>query len=161
MHQQDMEEQPMYREMTTVRGKVLQTDGRRATIEVEPAITCQRCATGKGCGAGLLGGNSGPKTIAIDVTSRDRIVAGDAVSLSIAPMRLLHASLLAYGLPLAGALTGLLIGQVFLNPVTDLKGAGLALCGLVGGFLVGQRRLRSLSCMQQFVPEMTGRPNAH
>lgn len=149
----------MYPEMTTVKGKVVRIDDRRATIEVEPAMICQRCATGKGCGAGLLGGNSGPKTIAVDVAGNNRILTGDAVTLSIAPMRLLYASFLAYGLPLAGALTGLLLGQFFLRPVTDLKGAGLALCGLVGGFLMGQRRLRYASCMQQFVPELTGRSN--
>lgn len=149
----------MHPEMTQVRGKVVRLSDRLATIEVEPASVCPRCATGKGCGAGLLGGTFAAKTIAIELTSQKTMHTGDIVTLSIAPSRLLYASLFAYGLPLVGALTGLLFGHVFLTTLSDAQAAILALCGLGVGFLAGQRRLRHASCMQQFVPELTGRSN--
>lgn len=150
----------MRAELTSVQGRVMRIDDYQATVDVDAVNVCPRCASGKGCGAGLYGSSDKPARISIRLPQQSRIRTGDVVTLSIAPHRLLYASCFAYGLPLLGAVAGLLFGQVFMQPVTDGKGVVLALLGMAAGFLFGQRRLRQASCMQQFVPELTGRVNA-
>jgi sigma-E factor negative regulatory protein RseC len=145
--------------MESIQGTVLSVSGQLATVSVDTAAVCPRCAAGKGCGAGLFGASSASRSIDIELPPADDIRPGDRVTLSILPKRLLHASMLVYGLPLAGVLILLLLGFLFMRPLTDAVAVSLAMAGLLGGFLLGRSLLGRESCLRQFVPAVTGRSN--
>jgi len=96
--------------MDNPRGRILSlthdANPPRAVVEVTTSLRCARCVAGKGCGAGLIGGSSEPRRIDAQVASGLDLREGDEVRIELAPDDLLHASLLAYGLPLAGAVIG-------------------------------------------------------
>ena len=151
---------PRYKSpMESIQGTILSVSGQLATVKVQSAAVCPRCAAGKGCGAGLLGASSAPKSIDVELPPAADFSPGDVVALSISPKRLLHASVLVYGLPLAGALALLLLGVLFLRPLTDAVAVSLAMAGLLGGFLLGRNQLGRERCLKQFVPTVTGRSN--
>ena len=141
--------------MESIQGTVLSVSGHQATVKVETAAVCPRCAAGKGCGAGLFGASNASKSIDVELPPAADIRPGDTVALSISPQRLLHASVLVYGLPLAGALALLLLGVLFLPPLTDTVAVLLAVSGLLGGFLLGRSQLGRERCLKQFVPAVT------
>ena len=85
---------------------------------------------------------------------------GQTVILSLGGKYLVQASLLAYGLPLAGALLAILCGHVFAAPLTDATGGLLGFAGLAGGFLLSRRLLQGLSCLQRFVPLVSSQKDA-
>ena len=123
-------------------------------VEVASVAVCARCAAGKGCGAGLFGAKSSPTTIQIELPSSGVFNEGDPVRLEISSKRLLHASMLAYGLPLAGALTLTFLGGLFIQPLPDIVAVALAGSGLIAGFLAGRRQLQNESCVRRFRPEI-------
>ena len=109
---------------------------------------------GKGCGAGLFGANAGAITLNIELPASGAFNAGESVRLAIPSSRLLRASMLAYGLPLLGALGLTMFGWLFVQPFSDAAAALFAMCGLLIGFFVGRRRLQNESCARQFQPEV-------
>lgn len=127
-------------------------DGRRAVVSAEGAA-CPRCAAGKGCGAGLFV-DSGNKSFEVQLPENGRFQAGDSLTLSLAPRRLLHAAILVYGYPLAGAILLPTAGLLFVRPVPDALAVCMALVGLTIGFMAGRRQLKRRGCARQFVPRV-------
>ena len=86
----------------------LASEDGRATVEVvvEGAPPCARCASGKGCGAGIFTGQGGQQRLRLPVPDGLTFAVGEAVTVSMQGSTLLMASVLAYGLPLAGLLAG-------------------------------------------------------
>jgi sigma-E factor negative regulatory protein RseC len=125
-----------------------------AVVEVAASIRCARCAAGKGCGAGLLGGDEKPRRVDALITHDLVLVEGDQVSIELAPNNLLRASLIVYGLPLLGALTG--AAGAWLSGTGDLGAAIAALAGAGLGMLAGRLRLQRSTCLQAFTPVVTG-----
>ena len=78
----------------------------RVLVEVFASFRCARCASGKGCGAGLLGDDGSPRRVEALLGDLPDLRAGDKVVLDLAPQDLLRASALVYGLPLGGAMVG-------------------------------------------------------
>lgn len=124
----------------------------RATIEVDIAEYCPRCAAGKGCGAGLPGFGGRARQIEIDVRPGFEPSVGESVRLSVAPAMLLRATFLTYGMPLLGALLG--AGVAHFLRTGDGIAAALSLAGLAAGAAAGRQRLAARRCLGQFTPTM-------
>ena len=121
----------------------LASEDGRATVEVvvEGASPCARCASGKGCGAGIFTGQGGQQRLRLPVPDGLTFAVGEAVTVSMQGSTLLMASVLAYGLPLAGLLAG---GTVaLLLSAGEILASGLALAGLAAGFAISRQRLRA------------------
>ena len=146
--------------MNSVTGKVVTVAGRKATVALEQDAACPRCAAGRGCGAGILVGRNRASAISIDIPGGRHLQPGDKVTLALRGTSLLQATLLAYGLPLAGTLLLLTCGIIFWSPLTDAAGILLAVTGLVGGNLLSHRILRRMPCTRRFVPTVSGRDDA-
>ena len=140
--------------MNTVIAKIVSISGRTAMVDVGSVPVCPRCAAGKGCGAGLFGANAGAITLNVELPASGAFNAGESVRLAIPSSRLLRASMLAYGLPLLGALSLTMFGWLIVQPLSDAAAALFAMSGLLIGFFVGRRRLKKESCARQFQLEI-------
>lgn len=128
-----------------------------ATVTVSRSVACARCAAGKGCGAGLLGGNPKPVRLQVPLPEEMGLQVGDQVCLELSPESLLRASFLVYGLPLVGVVIALLIGWLVAGPLPDTSAIGLAIVGLLTGLAVGRARIGRNRCLERFVPAISGR----
>ena len=128
-----------------------------ATVTVERAVACARCAAGKGCGAGLLSGKSKSAQFVVPVPESMHLRTGDRVSLELSPENLLRASFLVYGLPLFGAVIALMLGWIFVGTLSDPTAIVLAIVGLGAGWLAGRARIGRDRCLAQFIPRIATR----
>lgn len=128
-----------------------------ATVSVSRLVACARCAAGKGCGAGLLSGNSAPVEIQVQVPESMALRVGDQVTLELSPDSLLKASFLVYGLPLLGVVVMLIIGWLVAGPLNDVLAIALAIVGLLAGLATGRAKLGRNRCLEQFVPSISSR----
>ncbi len=138
-------------------GRIVTVGPGHATVSVDAAQVCARCAAGKGCGAGLLTGASRLRLIDVDVPPGMDLKPGDDVKLTIAPSHLLHAAVLAYGLPLAGVVIALGIAWIMSRTLNDVLAVVLAICGLVAGALLGRHFLNQHGCLKNLVPTVSER----
>lgn len=129
--------------------------GVRAIVEIEATAVCARCASGRGCGAGLMSGRTGKRRIAVPIGPDLELADGDVVGIELAPGNVLRAALLVYGLPLAGAVCGAALA--YLNGLGDGGAAAVAIAGLIAGGLVSRRRLQSDACLARFTPAISRR----
>ncbi len=83
---------------------------------------------------------------------------GDQVSLSLASGSLLRATMLAYGMPLAGLL--LAAGVALLSERSDGESIVWALAGTLAGFLLARRQLRRDHCLSTLQPRLGSRLSA-
>ena len=126
-------------------------DGVRAVVDVEVAAACPRCASGKGCGAGVFTTYEGlAQAVEVSVPAGLDLLEGDVVEISLAPNNLLQAAKLVYGLPMLGAILGAALAYGF--AFGDAAAAAAALVGLGAGLVVSRRRLMRSSCLRRFVP---------
>ena len=143
-------------------GQVLSLDASsepaHAVVEVAAAFRCERCASGKGCGAGLLAGDATPRRVDALVARQLDIHVGDRVRLELAGDNVLRAAGLVYGLPLGGALVGAALA--WWSGGGDAAAALAAMAGALAGIAAGRRRLRRETCLQQFRPVVTARLEA-
>ncbi len=121
-----------------------------AVVEIAAAVACERCASGKGCGAGLLGKQPGDRHVEAIVAANLHLKNGDEVGISLQPNNVLRAAVIVYGYPLLGALAA--AGFAYALGLNDVAAALAALAGLVGGFLVAKWRLKSARCLREFTP---------
>ena len=121
-----------------------------ARVEVTAALSCARCESGKGCGAGLLGGKGGNRCIEAQIPEGIAVQEGDEVHIELAPRNLLQAALIVYGLPLGGALVG--AGVAYAAGLGDLYAALAGLGGIAAGVLIANMRLRNSRRYCEFTP---------
>lgn len=124
----------------------------RAVVSVEGGAVCLRCAEGRGCGAGVYGQSRGERLVDARIPGGVHVDVGDTVRLVIAPRDLLGASLLAYGLPLAGLLLGALAAAGIASAPGDAVAVALGGLGLGAGLVLGRWRLRRVGCVRRFEP---------
>lgn len=145
--------------MDCPQGRVLSlhhdTEPASALVEVAAPLRCARCAAGRGCGAGLGGGAARARRVRALLAPGLQLREGDEVEIELASDDILRASLIVYGLPLAGA--GLGAGAVYLAGGGDLAAAAAALAGVGAGALAARVRLRRAGCLQRFSPVVTCR----
>lgn len=138
-------------------GRIVSVAPGHATVLVDAALVCARCAAGKGCGAGLLTGASRSRLIDVSVTPGMDLKPGDDVRLTLAPSHLLRAAVLAYGMPLAGVIIALGIAWMMSRTLNDVLAVTLAICGLVAGALFGRHFLNQDDCLKNLVPTVSER----
>ncbi len=145
--------------MENPRGRVVTVskDTPSAVVEVITAISCARCAAGKGCGAGLAGGGRKSRRIEAHIALGLDVREGDEVSIELAPRHLLNAALLVYGMPLGGALLGAVIAYSL--GFGDLHAAVAGLLGIAAGIAVARRRAGREQC--RFTPTIVARHAGH
>ena len=145
--------------METPQGRILsvQRDAvpPSALVAVTTSVSCARCAAGKGCGAGILGGDEKPRQVDALIARGLDLHEGDRVQITLAPDNLLRASAIVYGLPLAGAVAG--AAGAWWTGLGDLGAAIAALAGIGVGVLAGRRHLQRSGCLQMFTPTVTAR----
>jgi len=139
----------------TVVAIVRDSRGITAIVDVEADSVCARCASGRGCGAGLFAGRAGRRRLDVAVAEGMELREGDVVDIQLAPRNVLVAALIVYGLPLTGAAAGAALAFVF--SLGDAGAAAMALAGLAAGTLFGRRRLRGDSCLERFTPTVSRR----
>lgn len=130
-------------------GTVVATGPGTATVAVEAAVACERCAAGRGCGAALPG-RPRRRRLQVSVPSRLDIAPGDRVKLALASATLLRAAWLAYGLPLAGLVAAVVAGSASIESEAGAVAFGAA--GLVAGAAAARRLLRKERGVRRFVP---------
>lgn len=135
-------------------GKIVSLGQGTATVAVERTAACPRCAAGKGCGAGLISGSRQPALLEVSVPPHTSVGEGDEVRLTLEPAHLLRASLLVYGLPLAGIVLMLAVGWLLARPLSDPEAIAYACIGLAAGFFAGRWQLNRRNCLRQFVPKI-------
>ena len=138
-------------------GRIVSIVDGRATVSVDAAEVCARCAAGKGCGAGLLTGGNRSRLIEVQLSPGMEIVAGDEVKLSLAPSHLLRAAVFAYGLPLIGIVIALALASILNQALDDQLAIALAISGLVAGGLLGRHFLNRDACLKNLVPTISER----
>lgn len=126
-----------------------------AVVEIAAAPGCARCASGKGCGAGLLAGDERPRSVDALIAHGLAVREGDSVCIQLAPKNLLRAALIVYGLPLAGAITA--AAMAYLLGASDPAAVAMVLVGAGLGLLIGRLRLRQTRCLRDFTPTVTER----
>jgi sigma-E factor negative regulatory protein RseC len=145
--------------MTDPQGTIIEiirdNRGVRAIVAVEAALVCARCASGRGCGAGIFAARQGVRRLDVALQEGGDFAEGDAVSIELAPGNVLRAALLVYGLPLAGAAAGAAAAYAF--ALGDAGAAATALVGLAAGAMAGRRRLRDDACAARFTPTLSRR----
>ncbi len=137
-------------------GKIVSIGPDSATVAVERSAACPRCAAGKGCGAGLLSGSTRPAMLEVSLSPQLKLSQGDEVRLTLEPSHLLRASLLVYGLPLAGIILMLVAGWLISRPLSDPEAIVYAITGLAAGLLAGRWQLNRRDCLKQFIPKIEG-----
>ncbi len=144
--------------MDNPQGRVLavHSDDRpaHAVVEVAESFRCARCASGRGCGAGVFA-TGGPRQVEALLLPGVTVGTGDEVRLELAPDNVLRAAGIVYGLPLLGA--GIGAAMAWGAGAGDAGASLLALLGLGAGFLLGRRRLSQASCLRRFTPTITAR----
>ncbi len=136
--------------------RVIAAGRERATVSVDSAAVCARCAAGRGCGAGLLGQRQKPAIIEAKLAEGMTLEAGDRVRLEFVPAELMRAAWLAYGLPLAGLVVAV-IAASRLAPANEPAAIAAAAIGLVAGAWYGRRSLRQGTCLSRCVPTISAR----
>ncbi len=131
---------------------------RQVVVEVESVVVCERCKSGKGCGAGLLGQRSGDRRIDATVADNLEVRNGDLVSIVLEPRNVLRAAIIVYGYPLSGAVLAAYVA--YAAELGDIAGAFAALFGLVAGILIAKVRLRNKRCLRDFTPVVVDRLSA-
>ena len=143
--------------MQNPHGKIvaLNADSSVATVVVEGQAACARCAEGRGCGAGLLGGQDRKSRIQASVGPHVRVRKGDSVSIALRPRNVLRASFVVYGYPMLGAVAGAAVA--WQGNLGDLAAALAALAGIGAGFAVAKIRLAATGCLREFTPVVVER----
>ena len=129
--------------------------GRRVIVKVDAVVACARCASGKGCGAGLLGGQPNDRRVEAIIADDLDVSSGDLVSIVLEPRNLLRAAVLVYGYPLAGAV--LAAAAALVTGLGDVASALAALGGIVAGIFMARIRLQDSRCLREFTPTVIDR----
>ncbi len=122
--------------MIEQQGRVVEVLPAQARIEVGPAEGCSRCASGKGCGAGLFVRLINRKPTRLLLDTCEPVVSGQLVTVAIPENLFLRWVMFLYGLPLLAAFMIAIPAQFLANQIalsaglTDL----LVLAASISGF---------------------------
>jgi sigma-E factor negative regulatory protein RseC len=128
-------------------GRVVDVMPVQACIEVGPAEGCNRCASGKGCGAGIFVRLINRKPIRLTIDRIQPLQPGQVVTIGIPESLFLRWVLVLYGLPLLAAFVIAVPAQYLSERlglsagVTDL----FVLAGSVTGFAAALMILKKRS----------------
>jgi sigma-E factor negative regulatory protein RseC len=144
----------------TVEGiaRVVRVDGATAWFEPEQTTSCGSCASAASCGAGATGIGTVASRNAVrrfSLDNVDQLRPGERVVVGVDDRALLKASLTAYALPLATALTsGGIAESVY---ATDLATMAAMAGGLAFGLLAARIVARRLASRGELAPRFLRR----
>ena len=131
---------------------VTRREGNQVVIEMQRQSVCGHCELNNGCGTGAIGRLLGHRNKPLKITSKMDLKPGDQVILGIQDRAYLNASLIIYGLPLLGLISGGLLSQWIFgeSDFNAFAGAaiGLTLC------LIFSNQISRYRFSQQFNPEI-------
>ncbi len=130
-------------------GTVVAAGAGTATVSVEAAVACERCAAGRGCGAALPGRRRS-RHLQVSVPRGLDLQPGDTVRLGLESATLLRAAWLAYGVPLTAMVAAVAAGSVFVESEAGAVMFGAA--GLAAGTASARRLLHGERGVRRFVP---------
>jgi len=142
--------------METQTATVIAVSDGKLTLSVDRAVSCARCAAGRGCGAGVLDGDGRQAVLEIDVPAGRLLRPGDVVELSMPSQDLLHASFLAYGVPLTAMVLVLAVVRMAVPDGSDMLSVAAATAALMAAHLATRRWLRRRHCADRLRPQVTG-----
>jgi sigma-E factor negative regulatory protein RseC len=145
--------------MNAPEARVVTAGSTFATVSVDAAVACARCAAGRGCGAGLLQ-QGRTRLIRVRVADGVDLEPGDRVRLELEPLHLLRAAWLAYGLPLFAMVLSVAAATVMAEQASDPATMAFAAAGLAAGLIAGRGILRRDSCLQHLTPMVSERINS-
>lgn len=130
-------------------GTVLAAGPGTATVAVEAAVACERCAAGRGCGAAMPGGRRSSR-LQVSVPRHLDLRPGDTVKLGLESAVLLRAAWLAYGLPLTAMVAAVAAGSATTGSEAGAVAFGIA--GLLAGAALARRLLLKERGVRRFMP---------
>lgn len=117
--------------------RVVAFDAERLTLAFSAPDACQRCAQGRGCGAGVFGRLFSRRATRVNLPAKLSVSPGEWVRVGLEPRQLAFAAAMHYGLPLLGFLAGSVAGHMALSGGAGRDLAALA-AGLAAFFLVAR-----------------------
>lgn len=145
--------------MRTPCGSVVEITPDSVIVDVDALPACQRCARGKGCGAGLLSGDERKRRIEVPRPAELNLAAGDRVVLELSSRTVLRAAVYAYGLPLLTMMVALGLGSMA-GPPAEITAILLAGTGLLTGVAISRWRLAD-ACANAYTPEICAVSRVH
>lgn len=140
---------------------VTRCDADRAWVRCQPRAGCQRCAEGRGCGAGALNAWMASDEEEIEVINSLGAEPGQRVEISISRRQALRSAIRLYGIPLAGILLGALVGAAFWPHIRDIAAlSGATVCLLAGMLIVRRLESRQPPMMPYVSAALNGRNSA-
>ena len=145
--------------MDTPQGRIIElhenADPPLAVVEVVSSRRCARCAAGRGCGAGLLGGRE--RVHRVDATIRDNLAVGtgDRVQISLDPLEVLRGAFMAYGVPLVAIV--LAAAVAWFAGWSETATVVAAIVGMATGIAVARSYLRRRHCLRRYTPVVVAR----
>ena len=124
--------------------------GKTAIVRVDKVVVCERCESGKGCGAGLLGSSQSARQVEAVIPEGLAVTDGDRVIVELEPRNLLRAAIVVYGYPLSGAVLTAIVAYVL--GFGDVASAAAALAGIGGGIIMAKIQLSNRHCLRDFTP---------
>lgn len=99
--------------MMTERARVVAVDAEACWVEVIASSGCGACASGQGCGGGVIARLRGQRLqhLRVELSGALSPSVDDTVEIGVREHGLLRASVLAYVVPLAGLLAGAVLGE--------------------------------------------------
>lgn len=116
-------------------GEVSAVEGRLARIRLTPASSCERCLTGRGCGAGVFSGMFARRAVDVTIVNTVDALPGQRVLIGVTGAALARAALRLYGIPLFGFMAGVLLA-VWAMPADRSGDVFADLLALAAGFAV-------------------------
>ena len=127
-------------------------EGDLAMIQMLRHSACNHCELNSGCGTGAIGRMLGHRSKPLTIRNKFNLNPGDRVLLGMPDRAFLRASLLIYGLPLAGLIGAGLVAQ-WAFPGSDLYVFIFSAAGFIAG-LSSSSLIAKNHFSQQFNPKI-------
>lgn len=141
--------------MIEEQAEVTEVNGGYAWVACRAQQDCARCATGNGCGGGLLGRWLGDRLHRVRVTHDGSVRVGECVVIGVDERVVLHAAAVVYGVPLVALGVGALAGEAVF--ASDAGAFGGLVAGLAAGFLWVRSFSRKIPVQRWFQPAVLRR----
>lgn len=113
-------------------GEVVAVDGETARIRLAPASSCQRCLSGKGCGAGVFSRLFARRTVELAVDNTIGATPGQRLLVGVTTVALTRVAARLYGAPVLAFVAGVLLVTGFMPLQSTGQGLDDAIVLLAG-----------------------------
>lgn len=130
--------------MMVERARVVAVDADACWVEFIASAGCGACASGQGCGGGVIGRLRGQRLqhLRVALAGPLRPAVDDTVEIGMGEQSMLRASVLAYLVPLAGIVAGAVLGE---RLAADAAREAWSIAGAGAGFVLAALGARVLA----------------